>query len=767
MSDEFHGVIGRTIAESTPWWPQPKRPPAGSPDVVIIVLDDVGFADLGCFGSQIDTPNIDHLAAKGLRYNNFHTTALCSPTRACLLTGRNHHSVGMGVVSNWDTGFPGYRGRVSKRAGTLAEILRQSGYATFAVGKWHLAPIEETTAAGPYDQWPLQRGFDRYYGFLDGATNHWAPDLVYDNHRIEPPPRHRDRPTERDRGHPTERDGYHLTEDLVDRASEFINDHVSVLPEKPYFLYLCFGTAHSPLHAPREYIEKYRGAFDRGWDRCRDEVLQRQIDLGIVPEGTRLAPRNTGVKPWEDLSPSERAVSARLQEVYAAMIDHTDAQLGRLLGRLRDNTLVIFLSDNGATLEGGPTGSVNYLRWVNGLPYDEITDLDAIGGPTTYPVYPMGWGQVSNTPLKRYKQNTHSGGIRDPLIVTWPGRIPGTNTVRTQFTHATDVLPTVLELLRIEAPHEISGIEQMPIEGTSFASTLTDPNAPSPKTVQYFEMLGNRAIWRRGWKAVTYHTPGTDFDDDRWELYHLDRDFSECRDLAATHPELRDELVELWWSEARRYHVLPLDDRILERFLASRPRPITDRSTFVYYPGSSRIPGEGAANLMDVSYTITAHVSDVGDGVLICHGDRFSGYSLFVHEGHLVHDYNCAGEHTTIRSSFPVPAGASRLRYRFTKAGRLRGTGSLEIDGAPAGSADIPVTLGTHVNAVGVSVGRNPLSPVSPLYESPFAFRGQLEKVVIEIGADRGPYEGDILDQAPNQPSPSGPLYDRRGRATC
>jgi arylsulfatase len=727
--ESFAGVIGRTVAESAPWWPAPLLPAAGSPDVVIVVLDDVGFADLGCYGSAIRTPNVDALAARGVRYNNFHTTALCSPTRACLLTGRNHHSVGMGVVSNWDTGFPGYRGRVTPRAATLAEMLHGVGYATFAVGKWHLAPIEETTAAGPYDQWPLQRGFDRYYGFLDGATSQWAPDLVYDNHRIEPPAR----------------DGYHLSEDLVDRACEFMRDHVSVLPEKPFFLYLCFGTAHSPLHAPRAYIDSYHGAFAQGWDRCREEYLERQIALGIVPRGTQLAPRNPGVVPWDELGPPERAVSERLQEVYAAMIEHTDSQVGRLLASLRDNTLLVFLSDNGATLEGGPTGSVNYFRWVNGLPAGEITDLDAIGGPATYPSYPMGWGQVSNTPLKRYKQNTHSGGIRDPLIVSWPGHVSSAGAVRTAFVHAVDIVPTVLDLIGAAAPDEVAGAAQMPLEGTSFAATLPGPAATPAKHVQYFEMLGNRAIWRLGWKAVTYHAPGTPFDDDRWELYHLDTDFSECRDLAATHPEVLEELIELWWSEAARYHVLPLDDRILERFLVPKPRPITGRSTFVYYPGA-RIPGEGAAGVIDVSYTISAHVAAAGDGVLICHGDRFSGYSLFVLDGHLVHDYNCAGAHTILRSSRPVPAGAGVLRYRFARTGRLRGRGTLEIDGEDAGSVDIPQTLGTHINAIGVSVGRNPLSPVSELYDSPFPFTGVLDRVVIEVADDAGPARGELID---------------------
>jgi arylsulfatase len=728
---EFRGVIGHTVGESTPWWPAPNIARAGSPDIVLIVLDDVGFADFGCYGSDIDTPHIDELASIGVRFNSFHTTALCSPTRACLLTGRNHHSVGMGVVSNWDTGFPGYRGRVSDEALTLAEMVRPAGYATMAVGKWHLAPIDETTAAGPYDQWPLQRGFNRYYGFLDGATNHWAPDLVHDNHRVEPP----------------DRVGYHLSEDLVDRSIEFIRDHVSVLPEQPYFLYLCFGTAHSPLHAPTPYIEKYQGSYDGGWDTCRDSILARQIDLGIVPAGTDLAPRNPGVRPWDDLSADEQRVCARLQEAYAGMIDHTDDQIGRLIDYLRaigrfDNTLLVVLSDNGATLEGGAMGSVNYYRWVNGLPAEHTaelaTKLDQIGGPTTYPVYPMGWGQASNTPLKRYKQNTHSGGIRDPLIVCWPAQLDGGGGIRAQFVHASDVAPTILELIGVDGP---AGIE-----GKSFAAGLRDPSAPTSKTVQYFEMLGNRAIWSDGWKAVTYHAPGTPFDDDRWELYHLDADFSECHDLASLHPERMNELVDLWWAEADRYHVLPLDDRILERFLVPKPRPITERSSFTYYPGI-RVPGEGAPGIVDVSYTIDAHVEETGDGVLICHGDRFSGYSLFVKDGRLVHDYNCAGVHHVVRSEVPVPPGRHVLRYRFARTGPLQGIGTLEIDGVPVGAAEQPRTLGVHINAVGVSVGHNPLSPVSPEYASPFRFSGVLEKVVIEIGTDRGvAAPEDILD---------------------
>ena len=381
---------------------------------------------------------------------------------------------------------------------------------------------------------------------------------------------------------------------------------------------------------------------------------------------------------------------------------------------------------------------------MNGLPAGDLAELvaarDDIGGPATYPVYPMGWGQVSNTPLKRYKQNTHSGGIRDPFILAWPGRTRDAGSIRSQFLHASDIVPTVLDLVGVDPPADIGGVAQMPIEGSSFAATLKDPAAPSKKAQQYFEMLGNRAIWSAGWKAVTYHAPGTAFDDDRWELYHLETDFSECHDLAEAEPDKLAELVAMWWSEADTYQVLPLDDRILERFLVPKPRPITDRSVFVYYPGI-RIPGEGAAAVIDVSYSITAYV-DRGDsdaaGVLICHGDRFSGYSLFVYEDRLVHDYNCAGTHYIVRSSLPVPVGPSVLEYVFTKTGPLRGVGSLRIDGNDVGRVEMPQTLGTHLNAVGVSIGRNPLSAVSDLYRSPFEFSGRLVKVVVEIGTDRG-----------------------------
>jgi arylsulfatase A-like enzyme len=723
------GHVGRTYHESVPWWPMPPTAPPGAPNVVLIVLDDVGFADLGCYGSEIDTPRIDGLAARGVRFTGFHTTALCSPTRACLLTGRNHHAVGMGVVANWDTGYDGYRGKISPHAGTLAEILRPAGYNTFAVGKWHLTPPDETTAAGPFDQWPVQRGFDRFYGFMDGATDQWTPELVIDNHRVDAP----DRP------------GYHLTEDLVDQSIALVRDQRSAYPEKPFFLYLCFGTAHYPLHAPADHIAKYRGRYDAGWDVIRAERLQRQLANDVVPPGTRLAPANAGVRPWTELSDVEKAVAARLQEAYAGMLDHTDAQVGRLLDELdrmgaTDDTVVLFLSDNGATLEGGQLGSLNYMRYVNGLPPngpDELlAALDEIGGPSTSPMYPMGWGMASNTPLKRYKQNTHGGGIRDPLIVTWPSRIPA-GQVRTQFHHAIDVVPTVLELAGIEAPESIGGRVQLPLDGVSMVPSLAAADAPTPKTVQYFEMLGNRAIWHDGWKAVTYHAPGSDFDADRWELYDLTTDFAECHDLAASERERLERLVELWWAEAGRNRVLPLDDRIMERFLVPKPRPITDRSRFTYYMGA-QVPSATMPDIKNVSYTIVADLERTGDGVIVTCGDRFSGFVLFVQDGRLVHDLNCAGVHHVLRSDVAVPAGPCRVEYRFTKTGHLAGVGELWVDGTPAGRLDTGPTLGIHISPAGLTVGHAPVSEVNPGYRRPFRFSGAIAEVTITLGDDRG-----------------------------
>jgi arylsulfatase len=506
-NDEFRGVIRRSYRDSTPWREPPLQPPPGSPNVLLIVLDDVGFAQLGCYGSDIETPRIDALAARGRRFNNFHTTAMCSPTRASLLTGRNHHAVGMGMIADWCTGYPGYQGQVTKRAATLAEMLVPVGYSCMAVGKWHLTRARDMSAAGPFGQWPLGRGFERYYGFLYSLVDQWNPELVCDNHVI-PTPR---------------RPGYHLTEDLVDQAIGMIRDQQASVPGKPFFTYLALGACHSPHQAPRRNIDKYRGRFDDGWEATRERWFQRQVELGVVPRGTRLTALSADVKPWNSMSADERRLCARHQEVFAGFLDHTDEQIGRLVDYLRtrnllDDTLLIVLSDNGATAEGGEHGDINIRRhyqWhAEGLD-EKLAGIDQLGSARLWNNYPRGWGHAGNTPHKWYKMHTHGGGIRDPLIIHWPARIRHGGLISPQFCHCSDIAPTVLEAVGIEAPKVVNGVEQMPVDGTSLAYTFEEPFAPARTRLQYFELMGNRGLWKDGWKAVTRHFPGTDFEEER------------------------------------------------------------------------------------------------------------------------------------------------------------------------------------------------------------------------------------------------------------
>lgn len=731
MSDGgFGGVIGRTYRESIPWWPEPARAPAGAPSVVFIVLDDVGFADLGCYGSEIATPHMDRLAAGGLRYTNFHVTAMCSPTRACLLTGRNAHAIGMGIIAEWSSGFPGYRGRITPRAATLAEILRDHAYTTLAVGKWHLVPMPETTAAGPFGNWPLGRGFDRWYGFHGALTDQWHPELFEDNHPVDGPTR----------------EGSHLSEDLVDQAIAFVRDQQAAAPEKPFFLYLAFGACHWPHHVPSAYIEKCRGRYDGGWDAIRVARLARQKALGVVPPNTDLAPRNPGVPAWVELSADQRRVAARLQEVYAAFLDHTDAQVGRLLaflqalGRL-DDTLIVLLSDNGASPEGGPTGAANQRKHLNYEPEtlaEALAALDRLGSEHAFNHYPMGWAQASNTPLKWYKKDTHGGGIRAPLIVHWPARIRDRGSLRTQYHHVIDIVPTVLEVLGIEAPTAYQGVAQLPIHGISMAYTFDAPEAATRRPTQHYELLGDRAIWHRGWKAVARHDKGADFDADRWELYHLDEDFSECHDLSATHPERLRALVDRWWAEAGAAGVLPLDDRDYERVAASIAARA--RTVYTYYPGMARIDRLSAPDITDRSYGIAAEVeipATGAEGVLLASGTWFAGYVLYLKDSRLVYEYVYAeGVRYTIRSDAPVLAGSHTLRYEFTKTGTRRGQGTLYIDARRVGSTELPKTWPTYAVSGGVLCGRDGGTPVSDAYPCPFAFTGTIHRVVVKLGHD-------------------------------
>jgi arylsulfatase A-like enzyme len=724
----FKGSIGRTYRDSRPWWPEEPTAPRGAPNIVVIVLDDVGFADVGCYGSEIATPYIDRLARNGVRYSNFHVTSMCSPTRACLFSGRNAHAVGMGIIAEWSSGYPGYRGQVTAQAATIPEVLRDYAYGTYAVGKWHLTNIANYGAAGPQDDWPLGRGFGRWYGFHGALTDQWNPELYQDNRPI--------------RLHP--RESYHLSADLVDHAIGDICDHKTSAPHRPFLLYLAFGACHFPHHVPREFIKKYRGRYDFGWDTVRAERLDRQQALGIVPAGTGLAPLNPGVTPWRELAPDVQRLCARLQETYAAFLEHTDAQIGRLieyldlLGNLED-TVIVLLSDNGASPEGGPTGAFNLRKH---MVYEEeshevgLSHLDDIGGDRAFNHYPTGWAQASNTPLKWYKKDTHGGGIRAPLIIHWPQRISAGNAIRAQFHHVVDIAPTLYELVGAEAPTKYRGAPQMPLHGISMAYTF-DADVPTRKEIQHFEMLGDRAIWHRGWKAVARHPKGTDFDADQWELYHLEDDFAELNDLAEEQPDRLRKMIELWWSEAGKYGVLPLDDRDWER-AAERLR-MNPETHYEYLGDMARIDRLSAPDISDRSYMVTANFDATEDieGVILAWGSRFGGFVLFIKNGQLCYEYVYSESlKHTLAVDFPQHPGKRVIQLKFERAGTHSGRASLVVDGAAAGALDVPRTWPTHGTTAGLNCGRDAGAPVSDAYDRPFRFSGRSLRVTVELESE-------------------------------
>jgi len=743
----FEGTIGTTWQESTPWWPDAIRPREGAPNIVLVLYDDVGFGSFGSYGAEIATPTMDALAADGVRYNNFHVTPLCSPTRASLLTGRNHHSVGMSFLANADSGFPGQRGHVTKQAATLAEMLKTAGYNTMCVGKWHLAPIDQTSAAGPYDQWPLGRGFERYYGFLDALTDHFYPDLVHDNHRVDPPK--------------SPEEGYHLTEDLIDHAIAFVRDQVSASGEKPFFAYLAFGAAHCPHQSPQTFLDKYRGVYDEGWDVIRARRFARQIELGIVPEGTTLAPRNDTVVPWDTLSADEQKVSARLQEAFAAMVDHTDHELGRFVAYLKsidrfDNTIFVVLADNGASQEGGPGGSTNIVAYENGHQPDlafNLARLEQIGGPRSQTNYPHGWAQVGNTPLRRYKQNTHAGGVRAPLIVSWRDGLKARGEIRRQFHHVIDIAPTLLDLAGVAAPQVHQGVPQLPIHGTSMRYSFADAHAPTERQTQYFEMFTHRALWHEGWKAVSFHRRGSRYDDDAWELYHLDDDFSECNDLAAQEPERLRRMIDRWWAEAGRFGVLPLDDRgFTERAVRYQtPGSPRLRTRLVLYPGMARIPSGAAPLMVERSFRIVGRLAPTGvapEGVVVSLGDLSGGFTLFVQGGRLVFEYNFEGTPYRVESKADaVTASARTLEFAFVRGEGLGGTGTVSVDGVVVGEATIPRTAPWFISWSALDVGRDSLSRVSDAYADAFSFTpGALQRVEFELEPRRNAVDHEAID---------------------
>ncbi len=725
MTDGFKGRIGRTLRESTPWWPAPTEPSAGAPNVVFIVLDDVGFADLGCYGSEIETPRMDALASGGLRFNNFHVTSLCSPTRACLLTGRNAHTAGVGAISEWTNGFPGYEGRIARHTATAAEMFAEHGYGTYAIGKWHLCNLANYAVAGPHADWPLGRGFCRWYGFLGGYVDHWNPDLHEDNHPIRHAPR----------------EDYHLSEDLVEHAIEHVRDHVTSARGRPFVLYLAFGAAHWPLHVPAEYLRHYRGRYAQGWDAVREQRFVKQRRLGIVPASAQLAPRNPGVPPWVELTREAQLAGARLQEAYAGFVHHTDTQIGRVVDYLAsigqlDNTVVVLLSDNGASGEGGETGALNirkHLQTERETSEYVLAHLDRIGSEYSFPQYPQGWAQVSNTPLKWYKKHMHGGGIRAPLIMHWPRGIAARGEVRTQYHHVIDVLPTLLEVTGVQAPQVYRGVPQTPVQGVSMAYTFGDPHAPSRRHLQYYEIVGNRALYDDGWKIVAQHAKGADYDSDSWELYRVEDDFSEIEDLASQHPERVSAMVAAWWREAERCGVLPLDDRESERALDWFRMNAPTR--YEYLPNAARADRLLVPAINGCNWQIVADVVlDVPrtEGAILALGNRFGGLALYCHAGEVCFDY-VYSEARTDALRLPQPTGRQRLRVTLERSDERAGTFTLSIDGqAETASVSVAHLWTTYGITAGLTCGYVNV-PVVPSCPPPATFTAMLERVVLRL----------------------------------
>ncbi len=730
----FEGRVGRTFAGSDAWWPPRREPGEGAPNVLVVLVDDLGYADVGCYGSEIETPNIDALAERGVRYTNFHSTPMCSPTRSSLLTGLNSHRVGLGHVAHSDAGFPGYAMELTEHAATMAEIFRDAGWATFMAGKWHLSKDSDLNAGGPVASWPCQRGFDRYYGILDGFTNiHHPHRLVQDNSVVEVDQ------------YP---DGYFLTDDLTDRCLAWWKELRASHPRKPWVTYLAHPAVHAPLHAKAPDIERYRGRYQAGWDALRAERFARQQDLGIVPEGVECAPRNTeegdDVRPWDELSADERRLFARHMEVYAAAVDAVDQSVGRLvqgladLGEL-DNTIIVFTSDNGASREGEESGTSGYYVHLLGKPEVEadLPRIDLLGGPQTMPHYPRGWAMAGNTPFRLYKLNTHAGGHSVPFVFSWPDGLAARGQLRRQYAHVVDLLPTLLELTGVDAPTERNGKALIPMAGRSFAHTLADPDGPSVRTEQVYEIQGHRGFYRDGWEVVTRHVPMTPFADEEWELYHLVEDPTELRDLAGAHPERRDELATAWDAAAKENQIYPLDEGSNLRFVQRPERSLAYGEPVTILPGTPTLERWRSMELINMrNFTVTASVAPAdGDrGWLVAHGDQGGGYGLYVDDGRLWWLHNDGKG--LVRRLDGGPAGAEMAAVVMAPGGFTWDV-TLLVDGEERGSDTGYRMLFPMSPFEGIDVGLDRRSPVSwEIYEAdgPFPFTGTLHHVRYEPG---------------------------------
>ena len=770
MAAEFQGKIELDIRDSEPDWGPYAAPtaPDGAPNVLYIVWDDTGIATWDCFGGLVEMPAMSRIAERGVRLSQFHTTALCSPTRASLLTGRNATTVGMAIIEEFTEGFPGCNGRIPADTALLSEVLAERGWNTYCVGKWHLTPLEESNLASTRRHWPLSRGFERFYGFMGGETDQWYPDLVYDNHPVAPPA--------------TPEEGYHLSKDIADKTIEFIRDAKVIAPDKPWFSYVCPGAGHAPHHVFREWADKYAGKFDMGYEKYREIVLENQKKMGIVPADTELSPINPyldvkgpngepwplqdTVRPWDSLNDEEKKLFCRMAEVFAGFLSYTDDQLGRVLDYLEesgqlDNTIIVVISDNGASGEGGPNGSVNEVKFFNGY-IDTVEEsmrfYDNLGGTDTYNHYPIGWAMAFNTPYKLYKRYaSHEGGIADTAIISWPNGITAHGEVRDNYVNVCDITPTVYDLLGITPPETVGGVAQKPLDGVSFKAALEDSKASTGKDTQFYTMLGTRGIWHKGWFANTVHaaTPSgwSHFDKDPWELYHIEADRSQCHDLAGKEPEKLEEMKKLWFAEAAKYNGLPLADlNILETLMRSRPYLVGDRTTFTYYPNTAEVGIGAAVEIRGQSFSVLAEVTvdtTGAEGVIFKQGGAHGGHVLFIQDGRLHYIYNFMGEEEQkISSSGAVPMGKHVFGVRYVRGGTVEGShtplgeATLFIDDAAVGSlADMKVHPGTFgLAGAGLSVGRNSGSAVSSSYKAPYAFSGgTIQQVVVDVSGK--PYE--------------------------
>jgi len=743
----FPGNVGRTYQDSDPpTFPKVVRPPQGAPNVLLILLDDVGFGQFSTFGGGVPSPAVEKLAAHGLRYTRFHTTALCSPTRAALLTGRDHHVAGTGVITELATGYDGYTGIIPKSAGTVSEILRQNGYATAWIGKNHNTPAWETSEVGPFDHWPSGLGFDYFYGFNSGDTSQFEPVLFENKNRV---PRSTD-------------PNYHLSHDLADHAIAWMQREKEIDPARPFFLYVAPSATHSPHMAPKEWIDKFKGQFDMGWDRYREITLERQKKLGVVPQDTKLSARDKSLAAWDSLNADQKRLYARMMEIFAGFGAQIDYEMGRVLDAVAalpdaDNTLVIYiLGDNGASAEGGLDGATNELAAFNGVfePIEgELKVIDELGGPKYYNHFPAGWAWAMDTPFQWTKQiASHFGGTRNPVVISWPAKIKEKGGVRTQFQHVTDIMPTILEVAGIRAPDSLNGVTQKPIEGVSMVYTFNDAKAPDRRKSQVFELVSNRGMYQNGWMAsslayLPWAAARTGYDPDKakWELYHIDEDFSQANDLAAQDPDKLKELVDLWWAEAARHDVLPLDWRSVERLseqITGRPSLASDRKTFIYNTPLVALPEGSAPDLKNKSFTVTAEVeipSDGGDGMIFTQGGITAGWGFYLLKGKLVGLHNYIGlERYRAVSTENVPTGKVSLTFDFKYDGggmSKGGTITLLANGKKIGQARVNQTAGFKYSLYeGQDIGEDSGSPVDFDYTPPFKFTGKIDKVTLDLG---------------------------------